>query len=58
VLFAIGIVLAATILLFVGGFAETELLMDGQCGANGYLCEAPSANHTDHTRTEHRLGLR
>jgi hypothetical protein len=57
-LFAVGIVLLGTILLFASGFGEVELLVDGQCGATGYLCEAPTADHADYTPIERRYGSR
>jgi hypothetical protein len=44
VLVVVGIFLAAAVLLFVGGFAEVELLTDRQCGATGYLCNPPTAD--------------
>jgi hypothetical protein len=60
--FFAAVVLAATALLLTGGFGEIELLVDGQCGANGYLCEPPSANpdetYAAHSPTERRFGLR
>jgi hypothetical protein len=40
----VGLFLAAAVLLFVGGFAEVELLTDRQCGATGYLCNPPTAD--------------
>jgi hypothetical protein len=40
----VGLVLVGAILIFAGGFGEIELLVDGQCGATGYLCEPPTAD--------------
>jgi 3-keto-L-gulonate-6-phosphate decarboxylase len=43
VFFVVGVLLAATVLLFAGGVAEVELLTDNQCGAS-YLCDPPTAD--------------
>jgi hypothetical protein len=57
VLFALGILLAATVLLFAGGLAEVELLTDRQCGASDYLCDPPTAD-ADHAPVERRVVAR
>jgi hypothetical protein len=54
--FAVGIVLAAAVLLFVGGFAEIELLTDS---GSGSLSQPATADIPDeNTPAERRVGLR
>ena len=62
VFLAVGIFSAAAVLMFVGGFGEIELKVEGQCGVSSYLCDPPTANRDekDHAgpRVERRVGAR
>jgi hypothetical protein len=40
-LFAVAILVGGALLVLVGGFGAILLLTNRQCGASGYLCEAP-----------------
>ena len=63
VFFAVGVLVAGTVLVLIGGFGAM-LLLTGQCGASGYLCQAPTANmrdekaHAKYAPRERRLGSR
>jgi hypothetical protein len=63
-LFALAILVGGGVLILVGGFGAILFLTDHQCGASGYLCEAPTVNirdekePADRTPPEHRFGWR
>jgi hypothetical protein len=62
-LISAAVLLAAVVLLCLGGLGEIELATASQCGAN-YLCDTPQTAEVRHLdsdallREEHRVGLR
>jgi hypothetical protein len=63
-LFAVAVLVGGAVLILVGGVGAILFLTNRQCGASGYLCEAPTANirdgkdHADPTPPDHRFGWR
>jgi hypothetical protein len=63
-LFAVAVLVGGAVLILVGGVGAILFLTNRQCGASGYLCEAPTANirdekdHADPTPPDRRFGWR
>jgi hypothetical protein len=61
-LFAVAVLVGGAVLILVGGVGAILFLTNRQCGASGYLCEAPTGNirdgkdHADPTPPDHRFG--